>query len=189
VSAELLFARPPKDWNSKDYSKSSTARESRSLINYTVLSTTSLLTIPNVADRLQQLNEARLSIEPAAAALAAERATPLQIEQMQHVQNKLEAAPDHAAAIQADLEWHGLVVEASGNQIFGLILDSLGDLSFASRLRTIGRIGKEAAVLHHSQILAAIRQRNPVAAADAMRIHIIAAGKDMELDAIASQNS
>jgi GntR family transcriptional regulator, transcriptional repressor for pyruvate dehydrogenase complex len=147
------------------------------------------LTIPNVADRLQQLNEARLSIEPSAAALAAERATPLQIEQMQHVQNKLEAAPDHAAAIQADLEWHGLIVEASGNQIFGLILDSLGDLSFASRLRTIGRIGKESAVLHHAQIFTAIRQRNPVAAADAMRIHIIAAGKDMELDAIASQNS
>ena len=108
---------------------------------------------------------------------------------MQHVQNKLEAAPDNAAAIQADLEWHGLIVEASGNQIFGLILDSLGDLSFASRLRTIGRIGKESAVLHHAQIFAAIRQRNPVAAADAMRIHIIAAGKDMELDAIASQNS
>jgi DNA-binding transcriptional regulator YhcF (GntR family) len=50
------------------------------------------LLIPDMADRLQQLNDARLSIEPDAAAYAAQRATKEQLKTMRRIQKQLENA-------------------------------------------------------------------------------------------------
>ena len=147
------------------------------------------LLIPDVAERLQQLNETRLSIEPDAAAYAAPRATMEQINTMRRIQSQLEMAPDNAAAIEADIAFHHAVADASGNLIYRLILDSLAEIGIASRLRTIGRIGKKAAIEHHSQILSAIERRDATAACEAMRIHILAAGDDMDLPSLKSRNS
>ena len=49
------------------------------------------LLIPDVAERLQQLNETRMSIEPDAAAFAAERASTEHIRNMQKIQAELES--------------------------------------------------------------------------------------------------
>ena len=147
------------------------------------------LLIPDVAERLQQLNETRMSIEPDAAAFAAERASTGHIRNMQKIQAELESAPDHAAAIEADISMHRAIAEASGNLIYQLVLDSLADIGFTSRLRTIGRIGKAAAVEHHAQILEAIINRDPAAARAAMQRHILAAGEDMDLPSLAAQTT
>jgi GntR family transcriptional repressor for pyruvate dehydrogenase complex len=142
------------------------------------------LLIPEMADRLSQLNEARLSIEPEAAALAAQRATAGQIRDLRHIQTQLQAAPDNAAAIERDIAFHHAVAEASGNLIYRLILDSLAEIGTASRLRTIGRIGKQTAIEHHEAILSAIERADAESARAAMRSHILAAGKDMDLPAL-----
>jgi GntR family transcriptional regulator, transcriptional repressor for pyruvate dehydrogenase complex len=142
------------------------------------------LLIPDMADRLQQLNEARLSIEPDAAALAAERATKEHVRTLRRIQTQLEKAPDNAAAIEADIAAHHAIADASGNLIYRLILDSLAEIGVTSRLRTIGRIGKKAAVEHHEAILSAIENRDSEAARTAMRFHILAAGEDMDLPAL-----
>jgi len=147
------------------------------------------LLIPDVAERLQQLNETRMSIEPDAAAFAAERASEEHIRQMQKIQAELESAPDHAAAIEADISMHRAIAQASGNLIYQLVLDSLADIGFTSRLRTIGRIGKAGAVEHHAQILEAIINRDPAAARAAMQRHILAAGEDMDLPSLAAQTT
>ena len=147
------------------------------------------LLIPDVAERLQQLNETRMSIEPDAAAFAAERASTEHIRNMQKIQAELESAPDHAAAIEADISMHRAIAQASGNLIYQLVLDSLADIGFTSRLRTIGRIGKAAAVEHHAQILEAIINRDPAAARAAMQRHILAAGEDMDLPSLAAQTT
>ncbi len=147
------------------------------------------LLIPDVAERLQQLNETRMSIEPDAAAFAAERASEEHIRQMQKIQAELESAPDHAAAIEADISMHRAIAQASGNLIYQLVLDSLADIGFTSRLRTIGRIGKAGAVEHHGQILEAIINRDPAAARAAMQRHILAAGEDMDLPSLAAQTT
>jgi GntR family transcriptional repressor for pyruvate dehydrogenase complex len=140
--------------------------------------------IPDAAERLRQLNETRLAIEPAAARLAAQRATKAQLRTLHEIHAELEAAPDTAAAIEADLAFHRALAEASGNLMFRLILDSLAEIGIASRERTIGRIGKQTAIDHHGKIIAAIENREPAAAERAMRAHIIAAGEDMDLDAL-----
>ncbi|MBU6301347.1 MAG: FadR family transcriptional regulator [Verrucomicrobia bacterium] len=142
------------------------------------------LLIPDMTDRLQQLNETRLSIEPDAAAYAAQRATPEQLRTMRRIQKQLEKAPDNPAAIEADIAMHQAIADASGNQIYRLILDSLADLGISSRLRTIGRLGKATAVEHHEAILSAIACHDGDAAREAMRRHILAAGEDMNLPAL-----
>lgn len=142
------------------------------------------LLIPDMADRLQQLNETRLSIEPDAAALAAQRATKEQMQALRRLQTHLENAPDNAAAIRADIAMHHAIADASGNLIYRLILDSLAELGMASRLRTIGRLGKQTAIEHHEAILTAIERHDPVAASEAMRMHIRAAGADMDLPSL-----
>ncbi len=147
------------------------------------------LLIPDMADRLQQLNEARLSIEPDAAASAARRATKEQIKTMRRIQTQLEKAPDNAAAIEADIAAHHAIADASGNLIYRLILDSLAEIGVTSRLRTIGRIGKKTAIEHHAAILEAIERRDPEAARAAMRTHILAAGEDMDLPALKTRKA
>lgn len=147
------------------------------------------LIIPDMADRLQQLTEARLSIEPDATAYAAQRATKQQLKMMRRIQNQLEKSPDNPAAIKADLAFHHAIAEASGNLIYRLVLDSLSELGLASRTRTIGRIGKATAIAHHEAILTAIEHRDPEAARTAMRTHILAAGQDMDLPALKTRKA
>jgi GntR family transcriptional repressor for pyruvate dehydrogenase complex len=147
------------------------------------------LLLPDVAERLRQLNETRLSIEPDAAAYAAQRASSEQIQTLRRVQRQLENAPDNSAAIEADIAAHYAIADASGNLIYRLILDSLAELSIASRLRTIGRIGKQTAVEHHARILDAIERHDPADAREAMREHIHAAGQDMDLPSLKSHGS
>ena len=142
------------------------------------------LLIPEVAGRLEQLTETRLSIEPDAAAYAATRATKNHLRELHRIHADLEQAPDHEAAIQCDLAFHRAIADASGNLIYRLVLDSLGELGLTSRMRTIGRIGKQTAIEHHAAILSAIEHRDADSARETMRSHILAARADMDLPSL-----
>ncbi len=139
------------------------------------------LIIPDVAERLRQLNETRMAIDPESARLAAENATAAQLRTLRRLHQQLIDAPDNAGAIEADMAFHRALAEASGNMMFRLILDSLAELGLASRQRTIGRVGKFTGIEHHAAILAAVERGDAGAAAAAMRHHITCAGKDMKL--------
>jgi len=147
------------------------------------------LLIPDEADRLRSLIEARLSIEPDAAAFAAERATKAQMEGLRRVQLQLEIAPDNTAAVEADSAFHHSIAEASGNLIYRLILDSLAELGKASRLRSISRVGKQPAVEQHAFILEAIQTRNSESARTLMRNHVLAAVMDMDLSGLKTKGT
>jgi GntR family transcriptional repressor for pyruvate dehydrogenase complex len=139
------------------------------------------LLVPDAEERLRQLNETRMAIEPESARLAAEHATAAQQRELRRIHQQLIDAPDNAHAIEADMAFHRALAGASGNQMFRLILDSLAEIGFASRRRTIGRVGKQTAIEHHAAILAAIVKRDGNAAASAMRHHLQAAERDLEL--------
>jgi len=147
------------------------------------------LLLPEESERMQALIEARLSIEPDAAAFAAERATPAQLEGLRRVHLQLEAAPDSAAAVAADSAFHHFIADASGNLIYRLILDSLAELGQQSRLRSIGRVGKQPAVAQHASILEAIENRNPETARTLMRSHVLAAVVDLGLPALKTKRT
>lgn len=141
------------------------------------------LLLPDVTDRLRALVETRLSLEPDVAAYAAQRASRTQLRELKRIHRRLEDAPDHQTAVEADSAFHHALAEASGNLIYRLILDSLGELSISSRLRTLGRVGKERAIEHHAAILRAVEAGEPETARQAMRAHILAAGEDLDLPA------
>ena len=153
------------------------------------LNTSLSLLIPNVGNRLRQLQETRGAIEPIAAQLAALRATSEQIACLWAIQARLEKAGDDAEAIEIDLEFHHTLAEASGNLMFRLILDSLGEISQESRQLTIKRVGIESAIEHHRSIVAAIESHDPPAAEEAMRHHLREAHKDLELELSENENS
>ena len=137
------------------------------------------LLIPDMTERLRQLNETRMAIEPEAARLASLRATPEQVQTLWQILNRLEDASDTATSIEVDLDFHRTLAEASGNLMFRLILDSLAEIGMESRLLTIGRIGKKPAIDHHRRIMMAVEAHDPDAAAEAMRFHLTEAWKDM----------
>ncbi len=145
------------------------------------VSTSLSLLIPNVTDRLKQLQETRMVIEPEAARLAAERASDQEVKGLRRLQDELVAVRSNEEAIEIDLLFHHSLAEASGNLIFRLFLDSLAEISRESRQRTIGRVGKQAAIEHHEKIVRAIEQRRPQAAAKAMRYHLEKATADLGL--------
>lgn len=137
------------------------------------------LLIPDKVERLRQLQETRMAIEPEAARLAALRVTPEQVKMLWQILDRLEDASDTTTCIQVDLDFHRTLAEVSGNLMFRLILDSLAEIGMESRLLTIGRIGKEPAIDHHRQIMNAVEANDPDAAAEAMRFHLIEAWRDM----------
>lgn len=139
------------------------------------------LLLPDLADRLQQLMEARLIIEPEIARLAAMRASEAQIAGLMECHRRLEGAADHEQAVLADIEFHRQLARVSGNEVLALLLESLSELGRESRQLTIGNVGKARALQHHAAILEAVIARQPAAAANAMRLHVEQAMDDMDL--------
>jgi len=137
------------------------------------------LLIPDTADRLRQLTEARLLIEPGLARMAAEKATAAHLRSLRQNQTRLTAAETDDGSIEADLEFHRLIAVAAGNEICTLLLDSLADLGRVSRKTTLAAAGNSVAVDHHSQILSAIETRQPEQAFAAMKMHLEAAALDI----------
>lgn len=137
------------------------------------------LLIPDTAERLRQLIEARLLIEPGLARIAASKATAADLRAMRQNHARLAAAETDEDSIEADLEFHRLIAVAAGNEICTLLLDSLADLGRVSRKTTLAAAGNEVAVDHHSQILAAIEAKQPEKAFAAMKMHLEAAALDI----------
>jgi DNA-binding FadR family transcriptional regulator len=131
---------------------------------------------------LLHLAELRRPMEGEIAALAAGRATSGQIERMEASIRTLAAAPDLAAQVDADLLFHSILAEATGNPIFQLILQTIWSLQRESRLETLAHSRAAVAVQWHERILHAVRARDAERARAEMSAHIDASRKDL-LDA------
>jgi DNA-binding FadR family transcriptional regulator len=123
--------------------------------------------------RLCDLAAVRLPLETTIAALAARHRTDEHLQRLQSTQEVLgNARRSLEAHVQADLEFHALLAEATGNALFGIVLAPIQELLIESRRRTLGRHGAELAYRHHVAILTAVRATDAEAAARAMREHI-----------------
>lgn len=123
--------------------------------------------------QLAQLAEVRLPLETAIAALAARHRSDEQLERMARTQQVLaEPSASLEAQAAADVAFHALLAEASGNPLFGVVLEPIQQLLIESRRRTLGRHGAALAHAHHGAILAAVVRRDEAGAAEAMRRHL-----------------
>lgn len=124
---------------------------------------------PN-AEFLGQALELRRMIEPAAARVAAERATKDQIEALYRAYEEMAAAGDDVDAfMEPDLRFHSLLLEACGNEllehmsgIFTAVLHTLFAYSSSSS-RAYPRAARR-----HRAIVEAIEARDPDAAEQAV---------------------
>jgi len=129
------------------------------------------------ADALAQLRELtrlREAVEPAAAELAAEHATPEQLAAILDAVERMRAAAaadDVAAFAAADAELHALIVTASASAVLVQLLGTLGAAlrsRYAHDLPVFGAEG-ERSLEQHARLAAALAARDGAAAAAVTR--------------------
>ncbi|WCB94855.1 Putative L-lactate dehydrogenase operon regulatory protein [Baekduia alba] len=124
----------------------------------------------------EHLNEVRLSLEPLAARLAAQRRDADVLAALEAEVGRLEALlPDVEAFAEADQAIHELVARASGNAVLQRMLGELEVLLRLSRGRTSGSETLRADTLRElTELAARIREGDEAGAERAMRAHLAA---------------
>jgi len=126
------------------------------------------------------LEEVREILEPEIAALAATRITEENIAAMTEAVEIMDTALDNVEIfVEADLDFHLALAEATQNPIIPSLMDSIIDLLREQRKRT-GNVegGLARGQYHHKKILDAVVQRDPLAAREAMQAHLMQVRKD-----------
>ncbi len=146
------------------------AREEWSLLDPDVLAWS--MELQPSAELVLSLIEARQVIEPAAARLAALRATASDIAPMEDAfarMGRFKSTQDFEAFNKADIDFHTALLRASGNIVFQQLSNTIGAaLAYSFRL-TISRAREPGASLpNHGEVIERIRMRDSVGAFESM---------------------
>jgi GntR family transcriptional repressor for pyruvate dehydrogenase complex len=140
----------------------------------------------------RHLIEVRTIIEPAAARLAAERATDEEIAALGHAVEQIDSAASILDRARWDITLHTLVARMSHNPVIETTFASIATLVFELMLRSLSDSKIQAASApFHRALYEAIRDRDPQRAYDAMLAHHESGGKfygkdlDSNLDVVA----
>jgi GntR family transcriptional repressor for pyruvate dehydrogenase complex len=125
-------------------------------------------------ESLLQLLEVRRLLEPAAAALAAARATPDDIAAIHAAMRAMEDAEGPEALVDGDVTFHDVIATATGNPALASLLANLSGATIRARL---WRAATEARAIdetlaEHRRILEALELRDPELARAAAAIHV-----------------
>jgi DNA-binding FadR family transcriptional regulator len=118
--------------------------------------------------------EARAVLEPALARLAAERITREELEQLSQVQHEMrDRIGDLDGFLAGNVEFHRLIADAAGNQVFALVIASINWICDATALGVrYSAESQQVVVDEHARIYKAIASGNPDRAGAAMSMHI-----------------
>ncbi|MDT7789015.1 MAG: hypothetical protein QOF58_7434 [Pseudonocardiales bacterium] len=125
-----------------------------------------------------ELTEMRVIVEPAAARLAAERASDADIEALGGAVERMASARDLAATVRADLEFHRLLMAATHNAFLTQVERILA-IGLAERDKLVHGSVEDDPVPSHRAVLDAISARDPEAAYEAMRALVDKSGADL----------
>lgn len=142
-------------------------------------------------EELVEIYPIRAAIEGVAAHAAAQRITAEQLLQLEEQIDRMRDASlsgDEATAIEADVAFHRIIVEASGNRLLqqfwvSLSLATTTYLTFTAVKRALGGLAER-----HEPVLEALRARDPELAEQVMRRHIEEPGRWV-LEALRSAQS
>lgn len=119
------------------------------------------------------LREARPHIEMPAAALAAERRSPEQMHALRTLLETMTAETDPRRWVELDAEFHLLIAQASGNEIFIAVLAEIREaLSRQSEMVNLLPDRRERSNTEHASIVDAIESGSGPDASDAMDRHL-----------------
>lgn len=108
---------------------------------------------------LSHLVEVRRALELEVAALAAERASDAQIEEIAEANEALRSAPSVEQRIICDWRFHERLAEATNNPLFVLLVRTVAGL-FQELMRRTAHSDTEVIYAGHQRLLAAIRRRD-----------------------------
>ena len=126
------------------------------------------------------LIEARQRIEVVVAGLAAERRTDADLAALEACLARMAsqvAAGNHAAFVDADVEFHLVLAEAARNSALRDVLASIQSLLRAWIGRVIAEGHEQSSYEEHVPIFGAVRAQDPVAASAAMDAHMRSAAQ------------
>ncbi|MFC3899257.1 FadR/GntR family transcriptional regulator [Lentzea rhizosphaerae] len=126
-----------------------------------------------------ELTEMRVIVEPAAARLAAERASDADIEALSAALDRMAAARDLAATVRADLEFHRLLMGATQNAFLTQV-ERIIAIGLAERDKLVHGSVDNDPVPSHRAVLDAIAARDPEAAYEAMRTLVDKSGANLD---------
>lgn len=130
---------------------------------------------------LWKLHEVRSTLEVQIAGLAAERATPAEVEALHEAAKRLEKARNDEARALADVAFHRAIAAATHNEFYVVMLDSLvGSLMQLRRATLRLKSGAPDAVAGHARILDRIAAKDVEGARAAMARHITESGRALK---------
>ncbi|MDX6591086.1 MAG: hypothetical protein QOJ13_282 [Gaiellales bacterium] len=122
-----------------------------------------------------KVDEVRRVLEVAAAGLAAERATPADLEGIDETHERFsKESSDLESSVRLDIEFHRAVAAATHNELFLVLHDSIGEMLVEVRRRNLSRGPAERGLVveMHRKIRDGIAAHDPEAAQQAMRDHL-----------------
>ena len=128
---------------------------------------------------ITEIMEVRLRIEPQLAQLAAIRAKGIAVERMYELTKKIYDSDDADGRELWDGALHRLIAQSAGNQFFLTIFDFINHVRQDEAWQTIRELARsnnrtrERTYAQHRAIIDAIAARDPMAAAEAMRQHLL----------------
>jgi GntR family transcriptional repressor for pyruvate dehydrogenase complex len=123
----------------------------------------------------EKVHEVRSLLEVHIAGLAAERATDEDIAQLRETHERMVAeVADVEAASRVDLEFHRVIARSTHNDLFLLLMDSIGSSLIDIRRENLSSgTGHPAATLtQHERVLKQIAKHDPEGARSAMAAHL-----------------
>jgi GntR family transcriptional regulator, transcriptional repressor for pyruvate dehydrogenase complex len=140
------------------------------------LATTLTLLLQFDDARYRVIAEAREAFEPVMAQLAARRITPEHLQELeQTITDMAEGIDDVETYLDANRRFHNVIAWASGNALFGHLVDVMGgamDISGATQGIEYPVKRRHAVLRAHQEIFEAIRDSQPDLAEKSMRAHI-----------------
>jgi GntR family transcriptional regulator, transcriptional repressor for pyruvate dehydrogenase complex len=122
-----------------------------------------------------KVDEVRRVLEVAAAGIAAERATPDDMERIDETLRRFDdAGPDLEETVRIDVEFHRAVAAATHNELFLVLHDSIGEMLFEVRRRNLSRGAgeRELVATMHRRIRDAVAAHDVAGAQRAMADHL-----------------
>ena len=122
-----------------------------------------------------KVDEVRRVLEVAAAGIAAERATPEDIERIDATLAQMgESVDDLKTSIEVDLDFHRAIAAATHNELFNVLHDSIGEMLVEVRRRnlSLGPEERRLVIEMHRAIRDRVAEHDPAAAQQAMRDHL-----------------
>jgi GntR family transcriptional repressor for pyruvate dehydrogenase complex len=121
-----------------------------------------------------KIHEVRETLELQTTRLAALRGTDEDLAAIQQAYIWMSQVKDEPEQVsEADVEFHRAIARAAENELYLVLVDSLGDVLMEIRRATLARPGRaDAAIAQHGRVVDALLRRDVEGAVDAMREHL-----------------